>query len=89
MQVGENPFPTNAYVNMLELSNPKVLIRSDQAEKAKGKNVIIGEQRPDKKVLLEKIPKASVKTSTLGGQGKTEETSKASAGLTGVPDRSD
>jgi hypothetical protein len=76
MQVGENPFPTNAYVNMLELSNPKVLIRPDQAEKAKGKNVIIGEQRPDKKVLLEKIPKASVKTSTLGGKARRRRPAK-------------
>jgi hypothetical protein len=42
MQVGHNPFP----IKTLELNNSKVLIRPDQAEKAKGKNVIIGEQRP-------------------------------------------
>jgi hypothetical protein len=42
MQVDENPFPNSAFVNVLELSNPKVLIRPDQAENAKGKNVIIG-----------------------------------------------
>jgi hypothetical protein len=41
MQVDENPFPDSAFVNTLELSNPKVLIWSDQAENAKGNNVII------------------------------------------------
>jgi hypothetical protein len=34
MQVDENPFPNSAFVNNLELSNPKVLIRPDQAENA-------------------------------------------------------
>ena len=38
MQIDQNPFPVHA----LELSNPKVLIRSHQAESAKGKNVING-----------------------------------------------
>jgi hypothetical protein len=33
MQVDHNPFP----INTLELNNPKVLIRPDQAEKDKGK----------------------------------------------------
>jgi hypothetical protein len=42
IQVDPNPFP----INTLELKNPKMLIRPDQAEKAKGKNVIIGEQSP-------------------------------------------
>ena len=30
-------------MHSLELQNPKVIIRPDQAEMAKGKNVIIGE----------------------------------------------
>jgi hypothetical protein len=37
MQVDENPFPNSAFVNTLELSNTKVLIRSDQAEMLKEK----------------------------------------------------
>jgi hypothetical protein len=53
MQVDQNPFPVNAFMNTLELLNPKVLIRPDQADKAKGKNIIIGEQRPDEKLSLE------------------------------------
>jgi hypothetical protein len=81
MQVDKNSFPTNAFVNTLELSNPKVLIRPDQAEKAKVKNVIIGEQRLDERSPLEKIPNVS-STSTLVGQGKIEKTSNASSGLT-------
>jgi hypothetical protein len=67
MQVDHNPFP----INTLELNNPKVLIRPDQAEKAKGKNVIIGEQRPEEKVqnkLLEDTPKVAAKASMLGGK---------------------
>jgi hypothetical protein len=69
MQVDHNPFP----INTLELNNPKVLIRPDQAEKAKGKNVIIGEQRPEEKVqnkLLEDTPKVAAKASTLGGKAR-------------------
>jgi hypothetical protein len=69
MQVDENPFPNSAFVNTLELSNTKVLIRSDQAEMLKGKNVIIGEQRHSERQPLEVIPKVSA-SSTLGGQDK-------------------
>jgi hypothetical protein len=77
MQVDENPFPNSAFVNTLELSNPKVLIRPDQAENAKGKNVIIGKQRHDDRKPLEVIPKVLV-TSTLGGQDKIISISTAS-----------
>jgi hypothetical protein len=83
MQVDENPFPNNAFVNTLELSNPKVLIRSDQAEKIKGKNVIIGEQRLNKCLPLEVIPKA-LAASMFGGQDKTKKTNNAWTGLTGA-----
>ena len=41
MQVDKTPFP----VHTLELNNPKVLLRPDQAEGAKGKNVVIGDPR--------------------------------------------
>ena len=46
MQVDQNPFP----VHKLELNNPKVLVRPSQAESMKGKNVVIGEERPEKKL---------------------------------------
>jgi hypothetical protein len=58
-------------MNTLELLNPKVLIRPDQADKAKGKNIIIGEQRRNEKLSLEETPKIAAKASTLGGGGKT------------------
>ena len=50
-EVDQNPFP----VHVLELNNPKVLIRPSQAESTKGKNVVIGDERPEKK-LAQKIP---------------------------------
>jgi hypothetical protein len=62
----------SAFVNALELSNPKVLIRPDQAENAKGKNVIIGKQRHDERQPLEVIPKVSA-TSTLGGGARQDQ----------------
>jgi hypothetical protein len=68
MQVDQNPFPVNAFMNTLELPNPKVLIRHDQADKAKGKNIIIGEQIPDEKQSLEETPKIAAKASALWGQ---------------------
>jgi hypothetical protein len=72
MQVDENAFPNSAFVNTLELSNPKVLIRPDQAENAKGKNVIIGKQTHDKRQPLEVIPKVSA-ASTLGGGARQDQ----------------
>jgi hypothetical protein len=83
MQVDENPFPNSAFVNILELLNPKVLIWLDQAENAKGKNVIIGEQRHNERQPLEVIPKVSA-ASTLGGQDKINKTSSVLTGLTGA-----
>ena len=60
MQVGETSFPFHT----IDLNNAKVLIRPEQAEGAKGKNVIIGEERPKnvndnilaREVVLEKTP---------------------------------
>jgi hypothetical protein len=63
MQIDQNPFP----VHTLELLNPKVLIRPHQAESAKGKNVVIGEERHGKEVLQNKTPRVTAKASTLRG----------------------
>ena len=62
MQVDQNPFP----MHILELNNPKVLIRPSQAESTKGKNVIIGNESPEKNLTH----KTSQAAKTLGG-GKT------------------
>ena len=82
MQVDQNPFTMHAHV--LELKNPKVLIRPSQAESTKGKNVIIGEQRPERNVLQNKTPRATTKTSTLGGQRKEKKTGSNLTGQTGT-----
>ena len=81
MQIDQNPFPMHTHV--LELKNPKVLIRPSRAESTKGKNMIIGEERLERKVLQSKTPRASTKTSTLGGQDKGKRTSSNLTGQTG------
>ena len=75
MQVNQNPF----LVHMLELNNPKVLIRSSQAESTKEKNVVIGDERPENKLALKTLQDAK----TLGGQDKKKKTDNKSTGLTG------
>ena len=50
MKLDKVPFP----MHTIDLNNAKVLIRPDQTEGAKGKNVIIGDERPliiDNKIL--------------------------------------
>jgi len=73
---------SSSLVHSIDLDNAKVLIRPEQAEGAKGKNVIIGEPRPKnvndkilaREVTLEKTPdgneslKINVKASRPRGQ---------------------
>ena len=81
MQIDKAPFP----VHTLELNNPKVLIRPDQAEGAKGKHVVIGDPRPmntSDKILAREVIKEKtddgkdtlkiiVRNSRLGGHGSS------------------
>jgi hypothetical protein len=80
MQVDKSPFP----INTMDLQQPKVLVRLHQAEATKGKNVVIGESKPDlrgkelvRKVEYEKTPdgketfKVIVSASRHGGQGSS------------------
>jgi hypothetical protein len=78
MQIDKTLFP----VHTIDLKNAKVLIRPEQAEGAKGKNVVIGKERLKtseekiltKEVMLEKTPhekeslKITVKAFGLGEQ---------------------
>jgi hypothetical protein len=48
MKLNKDPFPTN--MNMVELERKKVLVRPSQAESIKGKEVIIGEERPSRMI---------------------------------------
>jgi hypothetical protein len=73
MQMDKTPFP----VHTIDLNNAKVLIRQEQAEGAKGKNVIIGEKRPktseDKILAREVVPEK-----TCDGKESLEITVRAS-----------
>ena len=85
---------TSFPVHTIDLDNVKVLIRPEQAEGAKGKNIIIGEPRPKnindkiqvRKVTMEKIPygkeslKITVKASrTEGQESSSQDTSRPAA----------
>ena len=86
MQVDKAPFP----VHTLNL-NTKVLIRPEQADGAKGKNVVIGDPRPEK--VDDKIPvrtvmigrtldgkeslKITINTSRPGGQESSSEENRS------------
>ena len=64
-------------IHTIDLDNGKVLIRPEQAEGAKGKNVIIGEPRP--KNVNEKIQAREVMMEkTLDGKESLKITIKAS-----------
>jgi hypothetical protein len=44
----QDPFPVD--MNMVELDGKKVLVQPSQAELSKGKEVIIGEERPPRMI---------------------------------------
>jgi len=81
MQIDKAPFA----VHTLELNNPKVLIRQEQAEGAKGKHVVIGDPRPmntSDKILAREVIKEKtddgkstlkiiIRNPRLGGQGSS------------------
>jgi hypothetical protein len=48
MKLDKDPFPVN--MNMVELEGKKVLVRPSQAEATKGKEEIIGEERPSRMI---------------------------------------
>jgi hypothetical protein len=50
MKLDRDPFPMN--MNMVELEGKKVLVRPSQAETTKGKEVVIGEERPPRMIKL-------------------------------------
>jgi hypothetical protein len=54
MKLDKDPFLTN--MNMIELKGNKVLVQPSQAESTKGKDVVIGEERPSR-MIKPKSPK--------------------------------
>ena len=91
MKIDKALFP----VHTIDLNNAKVLIRPDQAKGAKGKNVIIGDDRPltvenkilAREVILEKTSDGKknmriiLKPYTLGGQGDSSSGDRSAAQL--------
>ena len=89
MKIDKAPFP----VHTIDLNNAKVLIWPDQAEGAKGKNVIIGDERPltvenkilARKVIQEKAPdrkkifRIILKPRTLGEQKSSSSGDRSAA----------
>jgi hypothetical protein len=83
MQIDRSLFP----VHKLDMENHVVLIRSEQADTTKGKNVVIGDPRPKNnvrltpscKVVMEKLPDGeetitiTIKGSTMGSYEKKAE----------------
>mgnify|MGYP006955643872 CR=1 FL=1 len=65
-------------MHTIEFQNPKILIRPNQAESTKGKNVVIGEPRSEQK---KKSLEASSKSSTLGGQDQKKGARSVQTGL--------
>jgi hypothetical protein len=83
MQLDNNPFS----INDIDLQGAKVLVRPEQAESTRGKNVIIGEERHkglDNKIWSRKVTltkaadeketlKITLKASELGGGGGSQQ----------------
>jgi hypothetical protein len=83
MQIDQSSFP----VNKLDLENPAILIRPEQADTTKGKNVVIGDPRPEndvgptpsRKVVMEKLPDGeetitiTIRGSTMGSHERKAE----------------
>jgi hypothetical protein len=53
MKLDKDTFPMN--MNMVELDGKKVLVRLSQAESTKGKDDIIGEERPPRIQKVQKV----------------------------------
>jgi hypothetical protein len=53
MKLNKDPFSVN--MNMVELDRKKVLVRPSQVESTKGKEVIIGEERPLRTIKLKSL----------------------------------
>jgi hypothetical protein len=48
MKLNKDPFPTN--MHMVELDGKMILVQPSQAESTKGKDVIVGEERPSRMI---------------------------------------
>ena len=97
MKIDKTLIPVHTNTHTIDLNNAKVVLRPEQTEGAKGKNMVIGEIRPKnvndkilaREVVLEKAPdgkeliKITAKAQVPGGQ----ESSSAAASRPAVQDR--
>jgi hypothetical protein len=65
MKLDKDPFPVN--MNMVKLEGKKVLVQPSQTEMTKGKEVVVGEERPPK-MIKPKSPKDGQWQKNEGGK---------------------
>jgi hypothetical protein len=68
MKLDKDPFLAN--MNMIELKGKKVLVLPSQAETTKGKEVVIGEERPPRMIKPKSLKDGQWKKNE-GGQATT------------------
>jgi hypothetical protein len=66
MKLDKDPLPVN--MNMVELERKKVLVQPSQAEMTKGKEVIIGEERPPRMIKLKSLKDGRWQKNEGGGK---------------------
>jgi hypothetical protein len=74
MKLDKDPFPAN--MNIIELDGKKVLVQPSQAESTKGKDVIVGDERPPR-IIKPKSMKGAQWQKNEGGGGQAATTPKS------------
>jgi hypothetical protein len=69
MKLDKDPFPAN--MNIIELDGKKVLVQPSQAESTKGKDVIVGDERPSRIIKPKSMKCAQWQKNEGGGQAAT------------------
>jgi hypothetical protein len=72
MKLDKDPFPIN--MNMVKLDGKKVQVQPSQAESTKGKNVIVGEERPPSMIKPKSLKGAQWQKNEGQGTERTKAT---------------
>jgi hypothetical protein len=75
MKLDKDTFPTN--MNMVELEGKKVLVQSSQVKMTKGKEVIIGEERPLRMIKPNSLKDGQWQKNEGGGGGSRNATQRS------------
>jgi hypothetical protein len=73
MKLDKDPFPVN--MNIIELDGKKVLVQPSQAESTKGKDIIVGDERPPR-IIKPKSMKGAQWQKNEGGGASRNNTQK-------------